>query len=282
MRTVRGAASRLTNWARRKAFDVLFGNGSVHTAPIAMPVDVGPVYVIVRSQNRPLYLWASLDSLYRATQTPCRFIFLDNCSTDPMVRPIVAAFERRGMFPSIHFMEQNLASNQRAIVKQYRPQMGRYFVLIDADVVVEKSEPDWLLRMITILERDSRLGIVGSAIDQSDFIDREWARRVAPELSNNQIDNLIKTRSPERRLPQSSSECLTAIPPAGRLLMIRTELFDSVGLPTGNLALCEAALAAGYRTSIANTVRHRHLSLLNFFDYPDYDFVQLRRYLMDC
>jgi hypothetical protein len=80
-------------------------------------------------------------------------------------------------------------------------------------------------------------------------------------------------------LPVSAAEQIDPIPPAGRLLMMRTELFDSIGLPTGNLALCEAVRAAGYRTSIANDVRHRHLSLLNLFDYPDYDVKQLRRYL---
>jgi hypothetical protein len=39
--------------------------------------------------------------------------------------------------------------------------------------------------------------------------------------------------------------------------------------------------AAGYHTGIANGVRHRHLSLLNLFDYPDYDVKQVRRYLAE-
>jgi GT2 family glycosyltransferase len=273
--------ARLTARARRTAFDLLFATPAPPPSRTPVALDVGAVHVIIRSRNRPLYLWACLDSLYRGTQTACRFVFLDNGSTDAQVRSIVSGFERRGMFAAVHFMERNHAANQRMIVEQYRPAMGRYCVLVDADIVVEHTDPDWLQRMVAIMERDPRLGALGSMVDASDFIDPERARQVAPELPDDLIDQLIKARSPERRLPVSTAEHMDPIPPAGRLLMLRTELFDSVGLPTGNLALCEAVRAAGYRTGIANGVRHRHLSLLNLFDYPDYDVKQLRRYLAE-
>lgn len=273
--------ARLSARARRKAFDLLFSSPEPPATPAASGLDVGDVYVIIRSWNRPLHLWACLDSFYRATTSPCRFVFLDNGSTDAVVRPIVAGFERRGLFTAVHFMERNHAANQRLIVEQYRPQMGRYCVLVDADVVVEKTAPDWLQRMAGIMERDPRLGVLGSMVDRSDFVDPARARHAAPELSEDLIDQLIKARSPERRLPESTAEQIDVIPPAGRLLMMRTEVLDKVALPTGNVALCEAARTAGYRTSIANTVRHRHLSLLNLFDYPDYDVTQLRQYLTE-
>jgi GT2 family glycosyltransferase len=273
--------TRITDRARRKTFDMLFGSAVTAETRVRVPLDVGPLHVIIRSWDRPLYLWACLDSLYRSTRTACRFVFVDNASTDPMVRPIVAGFERRGMLMAVHFMKDNHAANQRKIAAEYRHQMGRYFVLVDADIVVEKTDPDWLQRMVSLMESDARLGVLGSAVDNSDFIDLEWARHVAPELRADEIERLIKARSPERRLPVSSAELASAIPPAGRLLMMRTELLDSVGLPTGNIALCEAVRAEGYRTAIANQVRHRHLSLLNFFDYPDYNFTQLAEYLME-
>lgn len=273
--------ARLTARARRKAFDVLFSAPAPPTSHPPAALDVGAIHVIIRSWNRPLYLWACLDSFDRGTRSACRFVFLDNGSTDALVRPIVSGFERRGMFAAVHFMERNHAANQRMIVEQYRPAMGRYCVLVDADIVVEKTEPDWLQRMVAIMERNPRLGALGSVIDASDFIDPQRARQAAPELSDDLIDQLIKARSPERRLPISTAEHMDPIPPAGRLLMMRTELFDAVGLPTGNLALCEAVRAAGYGTGIANGVRHRHLSLLNLFDYPDYDLQQLRQYLTE-
>jgi hypothetical protein len=50
-------------------------------------------------------------------------------------------------------------------------------------------------------------------------------------------------------------------------------------LEVGNRRLCEAVRDVGYRVGIATRARHRHLSLLNFFDYPDYDFADVRRYL---
>jgi GT2 family glycosyltransferase len=278
---VRRFVARLGARARRQAFDFLFSTPAPPPSPAVAARDVGPVYVIIRSWNRPLHLWACLDSLYRGTQTACRFVFLDNGSTDPQVRSIVSAFERRRMFAAVHFMERNHASNQRVIVDRYRPEMGRYCVLADADIVVEKTDPDWLQRMVDIMESDPRLGALGSLVDASDFVDPVRARQVAPELSQELVDQLIKARSPERRLPASTAGHSDPIPPPGRLLMIRAGLFESVGLPTGNIALCEAIRTAGYRTSIAHAVRHRHLSLLNLYDYPDYDVQQLRDYLTE-
>ena len=56
-----------------------------------------PIAVIILSWNRPLYLWAALDSLYRHTRQPARFILVDNNSDDPGVRDVVTGFTRRGI-----------------------------------------------------------------------------------------------------------------------------------------------------------------------------------------
>lgn len=278
-RSLSSLRSRIVDRARRRTFDLLFGQRAA--APIAseLPAGVGPVFVVVRSWNRPLHLWASLDSFYRGTVSPCEFVLVDNHSTDPLVAQTVRGFDRRGMFREVHFMARNSAENQQEVVAGLRPRMGRYLVLIDGDVAVEKTDPDWLARMVSILESDPKLGVLGSAIDQTDFVSSERARALAPNMQDACLTDLIKARSPERRLPDSESDCFNVFPPAGRLLAIRTELIDKIGLPAGNMALCRAARSAGYRTAIANTVRHRHLSLLNLFDYPDYDYGQLRRYL---
>ncbi len=240
---------------------------------------LGVVYVLIRAWNRPLYLWACLDSLYRFTRHPCRFVFIDNASTDPLVRQIAAGFERRGMFHAVHFMERNHADNQRTVLAQHRAAMGSHFALLDADIVVQQSDPDWLQCMLSVAERDPMLAAVGSALDRSDFIDPDWAQRAAPEMPREQIHDLIKAGSPERRTLVSDADLINPFPPAGRLLLLRTEAIDQVGLEVGNRRLCEAVRGVGYRVGIATRARHRHLSLLNFFDYPDYDFADVRRYL---
>jgi GT2 family glycosyltransferase len=240
---------------------------------------IAPLYVFIRAWNRPLYLWACLDSLYRSTSYPCRFILIDNHSSDAQVRQIVAGFERRHFFHAVHFMEQNSPHNQTMVFLRYRAELGKYFVLLDADITVESTEPCWLTRLIAVAEKDPKLAILGSYIDKSDFIDPQWASEVAPNIPDEQLAQLIKANSPERHIPPSSKEVIRPFNPPGRLLLLRTDVIDQIGLRIGNVPLCQAARNAGYRVGIATGVRHRHLSLLNFFDYPDYDFEQLRRYL---
>ncbi|MCP4756484.1 MAG: glycosyltransferase [Proteobacteria bacterium] len=247
--------------------------------PIKPEGEVGPVYAFIRSWNRPHYLWACLDSLYRSTNYPCRFVLIDNKSTDPQIRRIVEGFERRGFFHAVHFMERNLPSNQTMAFFRYRAEMGRYMVLLDSDIMVEQSDPCWLTRLIAIAEKRSELAVLGSYIDKSDFVDRKWARRAAPDIPEQQLDDLIKANSPERRLPSSTAEVIYPFNPPGRLLLLRTDVVDQIGLTVNDVRLWKAVLGADYRAGIATEVRHRHLSLLNLFDYADHDFTQLRSYL---
>jgi hypothetical protein len=58
--------------------------------------------------------------------------------------------------------------------------------------------------------------------------------------------------------------------PPGRLLLVRNSALREVG-PGTDGQLHNKFLAAGYETGIATAVRHRHLSLLNIFDYPEHD-----------
>lgn len=253
------------------------GDQQLAFAKVAQMVD--PIYVFIRSWNRPLYLWACLDSLYRSTSYPCRFILIDNHSTDPQVRQIVAGFERRSFFHAVHWMDQNSPHNQAMVFYRYRSELGKYFVVLDADIIVEQTEPCWLTRLLQAAEQRPELAVLGSIIDTSDFIEPTWAQQMAPYIPMQHINRLIKANSPERRQPSAEQEVITPYKPAGRLLLLRTSVIDQVGLQIGNLRLCQAIEQAGYQWGIANTVRHRHLSLLNFFDYPDYDFEQLAHYL---
>jgi GT2 family glycosyltransferase len=73
-----------------------------------------PIPVLITSYNRPLYLWACLDSLYRHTRHPHRFTIIDMASEDPLVDEVIAGFARRGMFteviraPRNHFDERTV------------------------------------------------------------------------------------------------------------------------------------------------------------------------------
>lgn len=240
---------------------------------------VGPIYVFIRSHNRPLYLWPCLDSLFRQTRFPCRFIFIDNASTDPGVRQVVAGFERRKMFHTVHLMDRNEPSNQTMAFFRHRRDMGRYFVLMDSDVVVADSDACWLTEFIHLAESYPRLGVLGSIVDQADFVEPDTVKEILPDLSDSELADLVKADSPERQLSESRERVTQPFFPPGRLLLLRTEIFRESGPPIGTARVCRTALQAGFQHGIATSVRHRHLSFLNAFDYPEYDYGQLREYL---
>ncbi len=176
-------------------------------------------------------------------------------------------------------MDRNHPSSQNLAFFRYLSDMGRYFVLLDSDIIVEQTDPCWLTQLIELAERRHELGVIGSCVDTSDFVDPQTARQALPDMPQAELDDLIKAHSPERRLPKSRSEIIQPFYPPGRLLLLRTEIFRERGLQIGNARICRAVQEAGYDHGIATGVRHRHLSLMNFYDYPEYDYSQLRTYL---
>jgi Predicted glycosyltransferases len=239
-----------------------------------------PVPVIIVSRNRALYLWACLDSLFKYTRHPSLFILGDNGSDEPLVRQVVEGFERRGMFHSVLFRPENDPDLLEVLVKAHLDLIGKYFAFVESDVMVLPQEPCWLSRYVTLMEADEKLAMLGSFIDQSDFVSVEEARRLEPTLPEKQLQFLIKSASPERRLPLDETPIIYPSPKwrygvPGRLVIFRTDavkkLFDVNIRHLVDASFSEAFLAAGYRIGIAAHVRHRHLSLLNLFDYPQYD-----------
>lgn len=227
--------------------------------------------VFILSWERPLYLWACLDSLYRNTRTPCRFVLIDNASRDPLVRQVVRGFEARGLFHSIRRREQNTPDALEEAVRHHRHEIGEYFGFVESDVVVLPTEPSWLQTYMAMTAVNPRLAILGSLVDRSDFVDPAEASKRFPQLDPVQIDFLIKSKSPERWLQDEYQEPLIdPTPPPGRLLYLRTDFIDQAGILRDKL-LYQAARRLGYEAGIATRVRHRHLSFQNIYDYPETD-----------
>lgn len=268
---IRGRGQR---WARQLRW-------RLHTRPVrAEALPEAPVHVFIRCRNRPSHLWATLDAFHRNTRTPCRFVLIDNASDDPETLRVIEGFRRRGMFAAVYRMPANDPANQQRVFDEVRPQLGPYLVLLDADVTVEPGEPDWLAHMLEVIAARPKLALLGAALDLSDFIPLDTARRIAPELDDAALAEIIKARSAERRQPAvMTGDLINPYPPAGRLLLARTEALDRCGAIIGARRLCAAVEAAGYEVGITPRVVHRHLSLLNLYDYPDYDYGELQRYL---
>ncbi|MDX2275943.1 MAG: glycosyltransferase family A protein [Hyphomonadaceae bacterium] len=231
-----------------------------------------PVNVIIKSWNRPLYLWPSLDSFFRYTHYPARFHLIDNASSDPDTRRVIDGFSRRGMFETVEFAAENKLDNQDALYGKIARDDDRYLVLVDGDVLVEPSTPCWLSQFIALAEAHPRLAMIGSYIDQSDFSSLDTARRLYPDLPAEQHDFLVKARSLERSLPAPVGALTRPNHnPPGRFTLLRVDAIRQCGLRSGGQRFYRAVKDAGWDTAIANGVRHRHLSLLNIYDYPDYD-----------
>ena len=230
-----------------------------------------PITVFIISWERPLYLWACLDSLYRNTKYPCRFVIVDNGSRDPLVPQVIEGFRRRGMFHEVLMEPENDPQRISKWYSQHRSSLGQYLAYVESDTLVERTTPCWLEQFVSHMEADPQLQMVGSYIDTSDFVDPDFAKEVAPDLSEEQRDFLIKQHSPERQIPISNEPLIDPFNPPGRLLLLRTKLLDEFGVRTDS-ELYRVIKDAGLKAGIATGVRHRHLSLLNFFDYPDYDF----------
>lgn len=231
-------------------------------------------FVFILSWQRPLYLWSCLDSLCRNTRIPCRFVLIDNASTDPQVDQVIRGFERRGMFHAVHRRTTNSPDAFDQALREHKAELGDYLAYVESDVAVQPSSPSWLEQFLALTRAHPDLAMLGSLVEQSDFVDPAWAAQRFPELDARQLEFLIKGRSPERRLQDSYSEPLIdLISPPGRLTFLKTSFILEVGDLRDKL-MTKAAVRLGYRTAIATGVRHRHLSFQNLFDYPDSDLEQ--------
>jgi hypothetical protein len=232
-----------------------------------------PITVFIHSYNRPLYLWASLDTLYRGTRHPHRFVFIDMASDDPLVRRVVAGFERRGMFSEVVWSPRRDVDSFWALLWPRLAEVGPFFAYCQTDVIVEGTDPCWLTTLAALMQGAPRLAMLGSVINKQDFVDFDEARRLEPQAEDQRLGDMIKWFSPERAQDPSAVEGSIFSPhnPAGRLLMMRSEALAKVGAGDDRV-LHEKFIAAGYETGIATAVRHRHLSLLHVYDYPQYDY----------
>lgn len=232
-----------------------------------------PITVLISSRNRPLYLWACLDALYARTRFPCRFILVDMASDDPLVEKVLLGFERRGLFEQILRSPHNNLNVLAELVFREIENWGPYFAYIESDVVVDDTQPCWLERMVALMESNPRLGMLGAAIDKRDFVEPAAVEHLRESRDEAQWRALVKADSPERRQDISTAEgkpLFSPHNPAGRMLLLRSEAIRKVGVAQ-DCVLDRLMREAGYETAVATQVRHRHLSLVQVFDYPDYD-----------
>jgi hypothetical protein len=242
---------------------------------------VSEITVLISSRNRPLYLWACLDALYRGTQARHRFILVDMASSDPLVAQVLKGFERRGMFDQVIHMPWNDSALLVDYISRSLPEWSPFFAYVESDVVVDVAQPCWLTHMTALMQEHSSLAMLGSAIDRRDFVQPADVERLRRDESEARWRGLIKADSPERFQDiahANGAKLFRPHNPAGRLLLLRTEALAKVGLASDG-ELHRRFREHGYDTAIATEVLHRHLSLIQVFDYPDYELEIRDRYM---
>ena len=90
-----------------------------------------------------------------------------------------------------------------------------------------------------------------------------------PDLDQSSLDFLIKKNAPMRRYKSTSQPLIAPHNPPLRLLMVRKQVYEQIGFGRDTV-MHKRTLALGYKSMISTEVVHRHLSLLNIYDYWDY------------
>jgi hypothetical protein len=238
--------------------------------------------IFILSRNRPLYLWTCLDSLFRLTRTPCEFIIIDSASDDPLVRPVIEGFERRGLFSEIIWLKRNEAAAVFSVILERLTGEDELFGFIESDAALVAGDYGcWVGEMRRLMEADPKLAMLGSFVDPVDLVSMEAARALEPQLTEDELLLLTHNKYYDPSIYDHydlTQPVISPHTPAGRLLMLRRGPALQAGAASDS-DLHDRLLALGYRTGISTAVRHRHLTLCNIYDYPSYDTSRRGRFM---
>lgn len=243
-----------------------------------------PPTTYILSYERPLYLWATLDSLYRTTKSDMRFVLIDSASQDPLVDRVITGFSRRHMFDQVIKLETNDSGWFGPYFAKELETVGEYFYSVESDVIIREEDTCWAARMRAVMQANPRLAMLGSAVDTSDFIDPEALEAHLGRAMNTEEKKQLKLTSPERTMEPIGADEVSApwFNPPGRLLALRTDAMQAHVTKWEESSDYQMDLilkANGWETGIYGGVIHRHLSLCNYYDYPAYSMAERDQYM---
>jgi hypothetical protein len=105
-------------------------------------------------------------------------VLLDNAHPDPLIRQVIAGFERRELFAEVVRFSTNRFENITKAYEERLLDVGPWHVYMESDVVASCSHGCWLSEMYRIVQADPSIGMLGSLIDTHDFLDAEKAREI--------------------------------------------------------------------------------------------------------
>lgn len=226
-------------------------------------IDENLVPIIYQSWERPLYLWSSLDSLSKCNLTKSQLLCFDNNSSDKLVIHILKAFKKRSLIDQIISFKKNSPFNLKNLIEKILLTSCEYFVYMESDVKIESQYKDWFQIYLNIMKDNPKMGILGSLCDKTDFINLKNVEK--------KDESILKINSPEKNFfLDSDLKYSDPFNPPARLLIVRTKAVKEVGWAS-DAQLYQRMKKGGWNSGITPLVVHRHLSLQNYYDYPDYD-----------
>lgn len=231
-------------------------------------------FVFILSWNRPLYLWACLDSLYRHTEHPCKIVIADNNSTDPLVRQVISNFDKRELFHRVHMYDENDHLRFKKLIDEYWDEIGSYFVFVESDIeILPTKDQCWLSTFIGHMTENENLASVGSRVYKKDFVSMEEAKRLLPDADEKELEFLIKAEAPMRGYQHTDEKLIEPHNAPLRLLMMRKKAYARIEFGQ-DFQMYNRLKMLGYDAKISTEVVHRHLSLLNIYDYCSYSLAE--------
>lgn len=207
------------------------------------------VYSIVLNHNGEVWLERCLLSLLSCPYPNLRIVLLDNGSTDGSVGLARSLSERIEIIETganLGFCGGNNVGIRHALERG-----AGYVALLNNDTYFE---PDWLLRLIEVGERNPRLGALGPVhlvFDGCEF--NSWITSAYPAL----LDTLREQDRPGVWLSVQSVE--------GSCLAVKREVFERIGLLDPiffaffeEFDFCRRARAAGYQVGIVPASKIHH------------------------
>lgn len=231
-----------------------------------------PYNVLMLVHDRPIYNYMALDALRRATHHPYRLVVFHHPSGNPAVYQVLQAFLSRKVITEIIEVPEAAVSiislMEIAIARGLLD--GEFFFFMEDDVVIEPDSRCWIHKMLDAFRADDRLAMIGSAIDRSDFLNpEELSADLGRKLTSEELQ-MIKANSPERQQRFENGRVSGEHQnPAGRLRGFRRAAINAE-VVNNDFLMNKALLRQGWRTTTLENVRHRHMSLQVFYDYPDY------------
>lgn len=112
------------------------------------------------SWNRPQFTRWSLQSIYENTKYPHRVIVIDNGS-EPAMQMQLAEMKYKGWIDQLILLDKNYGLETAKHLVMEFVDSSPYFISTDNDILAYKYEPDWLERLVGLMDKYPEYGCIG-------------------------------------------------------------------------------------------------------------------------